>query len=382
MRAVVIARDVRKDFYILDAGDTRRLLLCLEPRDSFTALSGVSFEVPRGQFLGVLGRNGAGKSTLLRVLGGTYASTKGEVQVLGHASAIYELGVAGGERLTGRQFAERWFSLYGTGGARLEDLLEEIKEFSELGDYFDAPLFSYSSGMAARLYFSVATSLGGQIYLIDEVLSVGDEYFQNKSWRRMRVRLAEGSSGVVATHDFGAVLKLCESAIVLEHGEIAAAGPAPTVVQRYLDLQAPSGTRARFVGMENAGTPLRATAGEETVIPLMIEAETDQDLLFGASVEVFRRSIGWEHVLHLDPTPIGRGAGRRAINLLIPKILNAGDYSLNLFLACQPDPSVSAYEILDAYGWTYGNGLKLSLSGPERECIFTLPVEWTVREAG
>src|SRR5262249_43020420 len=267
----------------------------------------------------------------------------------------------GNDQLTGREFATRWFSIYGTDDAKLTDLLEEVKEFSELAEYFDCPIFSYSSGMGARLYFSVATALRGQIYLIDEVLSVGDEYSQNKAWRRIRLCLAEGASGSLATHDFTAVLKLCERALVLDRGSVTALGPSPAVVQRYLELDPPTGQKARFVGLGAHGRRIMARTREEVVIEVTVESETDMHLLFGASVEVFKRSLGWEHLLHLSPKPFASGQGRHTVKLIIPGLLNAGDYSLNLFLNGVFDLASSNHEALDAYGWTYGNGLTLSV---------------------
>ena len=374
----VIAHDVGKWFYILEAGDKWRLLLLREPQESFAALTNVSFEVPRGEFLGVLGRNGAGKSTLLQVVGGAYAPTSGQVRLTSHTSAIYELGVGGNDQLTGREFATRWFSIYGTGDAKLAHLLEEVKEFSELEEYFDRPIFSYSSGMGARLYFSVATALPGQIYLIDEVLSVGDEYFQNKSWRRIRSRLADGASGIVATHDFTAVLKLCEQALILDRGSITAIGAAPSVVQRYLELDPPVAEKARFVGLDPRETRVAARSDEDIVIEVAVKSDTDMQLLFGASVEVFQRALGWEHLLHLSPTPFACGRGRHTVKLVIPKLLNAGEYSLNLYLTGKSDPASSDYEVLDAHSWIHGNGLTLSVEGPHLDSIFTLLVEWTI----
>jgi len=380
-RPAVMARRAHKVFYVLGPGDTLRLLTMRRPTEVFQALSEISFEVPQGEFFGVLGRNGAGKSTLLRLLGGAYSPTRGQVYADGPTSAIYELGVGGNDRLTGREFAIRWFSLYGTGGAKLEDVLDEVVQFSELGEYFDRPIFTYSSGMAGRLYFAVATVLPGQIYLIDEVLAVGDEYFQHKSWRRMRSRLAEGASGVLATHDFTAVLKLCDKALILDGGRITAQGAAPAIVRRYLELEPPTGG-ASFIGLDDRSVPFAVQTGQDLAIELVVESDVDLPLLIGVSIETFQRGIGWEHLLQLDPTVIGSGKGRHRIELLVPRIpLNAGEYSLNLFLVAQPDPAVFSYNVLDARSWSHGSGLTVLVTGPERDGLFRLPVCWSHAEA-
>jgi lipopolysaccharide transport system ATP-binding protein len=380
--AAIRVRRASKAFYILASGDTWRLLLARQPSEAFEALAEIAFEVPRGQFLGVLGRNGAGKSTLLRLLGGIYSPTRGQVYIDGQTAAIYELGLAANDRLTGREFATRWFSLYGTMGAALDDLLDEIAEFSELGEYFDRPIFSYSSGMSARLYFTVATTLPGQIYLIDEVLAVGDQYFQQKSWRRLRTRLAEGASAVVATHDTSAVLKLCEQALILESGHLAARGASPLVVRRYLDIPSPATGKARFIGLDDDCLPFTGRTGEDLLISLAAESATELPLKFGASIETFQRGIGWEHLLHIAPVPIGRGVGRHEIELMVPELpLNRGKYSLNLFLVGATDPRGTAIEVLDVRGWTHGNGLRLVVDGPEADCLCTLPAAWTIEAA-
>jgi lipopolysaccharide transport system ATP-binding protein len=224
--------------------------------------------------------------------------------------------------------------------------------------------------------------LPGQIYLIDEVLSVGDEYFQHKSWRRMRTRLAEGASGVVATHDFTAVLKLCDQAIILDRGRITARGPAPVTVQRYLELEPPARDEARFIGLEAERTAFTARTGQDFRIELVVGTEIDVPLFVGASIETFQRGIGWEHLLQLDPTPIGGGKGRHRVELLVPDLpLNAGKYSLNLFLVAQLDSTAASYKVLDAYGWSHGNGLVLSVDGPQRDGLFSLPVRWSCAKA-
>jgi hypothetical protein len=177
------------------------------------------------------------------------------------------------------------------------------------------------------------------------------------------------------------VLKLCEQAIILDSGSITALGPAPAVVQRYLELAAPVAHKARFVGLDRHGGHFSARSDEDIVIELAVETETDMHLLFGASVETFQRGLGWEHLLHLSPRPFARGPGHHAIELIIPKLLNAGKYSLNLFLTGKHDLASSSYEVLDAYSWLYGSGLTLSVVGPERDYMLTLPIEWKIDKA-
>lgn len=375
-RPVIECRDLSKTFVVLDGQSIWRVILgggCLK---GFPALRDVTLQVRQGEFLGVLGRNGAGKSTLLRTLGGVYAPTSGTVRVAGPVSAIYELGMAGNELLRGHDFARRWLSLHGTGRRQIGQLLSEIAEFSELGDYFDNPIYTYSAGMKARLFFSVATSLPGQIYLIDEVLSVGDEHFQTKCWRRLRERLAAGASGILATHDWAAVLKLCREACVLERGRIVDRGSSPGVVQRYLGLPHPRGDSAAFA--PHLPSAYCALTEENTTLSIPIDVRMTSAIWFGCSVESFRQGIGWNHLLHLESRPIASTPGLYDIEVAIPSLpLSPGEYSLNLFLG-ERAPAGTIVP-LDVRSWTYGNDLTLSVAGKSRESVTILPLRWCGR---
>jgi lipopolysaccharide transport system ATP-binding protein len=332
----------------------------------------VTLQVPKGEFVGLLGRNGAGKSTLLRTVGGSYSATSGRVTVKGSLAAIYELGITGNERLTGHEFARRWLALHETSRRRTEAALAEILEFAELGAYFDQPIYTYSAGMRARLFFAVSTSLAGDIYLIDEVLTVGDEHFQAKCWRRMRERLTAGASGILATHDWSAILKLCRTTCVLERGRIVDRGPTPAVVQRYLELPPPRTGPAAF---RDLPAVYRAQSQVDAVLRFPIEVATSAPIWFGCSVEAFRQGLGWDHLLHVDPEPVTSRPGRHDIDVTIPTLpLSPGEYSLNLFLSERcPDGTLSS---VDVRSWTYGSDLTLSVAGAPRASITVLPVRW------
>jgi lipopolysaccharide transport system ATP-binding protein len=372
-RSVIECRDLSKTFVLLDGRSIWRVILGGDSVKGFPALRDVTLQVRPGEFLGVLGRNGAGKSTLLRTLGGVYAPTSGSVRVAGPLSAIYELGMAGNELLTGRDFAHRWLSLDGTGRRRIDRLLDEIAEFAELGDYFDNPIYTYSAGMKARLFFSVATSLPGQIYLIDEVLAVGDEHFQTKCWRRLRERLAAGASGLLATHDWTAVLKLCREACVLERGRIVDRGPSAAVVQRYLGLSQPRGDAAAFA--PHLPSVYCAFTEEDTTLSIPIDVKVTSPVWFACSVESFRQGIGWSHLLQVDPRPVASAPGLYDVQVAIPSLpLSPGQYSLNLFLS-ERGPEGTLVP-LDVRSWTYGNDLALAVTGKPRESVTILPLRW------
>jgi lipopolysaccharide transport system ATP-binding protein len=372
-RSVVECRDLSKTFVLLDGQSIWPVILGGDSVKGFPAVRDVTLQVRQGEFLGVLGRNGAGKSTLLRTLGGVYAPTSGTVRVAGPLSAIYELGMAGNELLTGHDFASRWLALHGTGRRQVDRLLSEIAEFAELGEYFDNPIYTYSAGMKARLFFSVATSLPGQIYLIDEVLSVGDEHFQTKCWRRLRERLAAGASGILATHDWTAVLKLCREACVLERGRIVDRGSSPAVVQRYLGLPQPRGDAAAFAA--HLPSVYCALAEEDTTLSIPIDVKVASPVWFACSVESFRQGIGWSHLLQVEPRPIASTPGLYEVEVTIPTLpLSPGEYSLNLFLSERG--AEQTLVPLDVRSWTYGNDLAFAVAGKPRESVSILPLRW------
>jgi ABC-type polysaccharide/polyol phosphate transport system ATPase subunit len=372
-RSVIECLDLSKTFVVLDGQSIWRVVLGGDSLKGFSALRNVTLQVRQGEFLGVLGRNGAGKSTLLRTLGGVYTPTSGAIRVAGPLSAIYELGMAGNELLTGDDFARRWLSLHGTGGRHIDRLLSGIAEFAELGEYFDNPIYTYSAGMKARLFFSVATSLPGQIYLIDEVLSVGDEHFQTKCWRRLRDRLAAGASGILATHDWTAVLKLCREACVLERGRIVDRGRSPAVVRRYLGLPQPRGNSAAFA--PHLPSAYSALSEEDTTLSIPIDVKVTSPIWFACSVESFRQGFGWSHLLQVEPRPVAFRPGLYDVEMAIPSLpLSPGEYSLNLFLSEHgPEGTLAP---LDVRSWTYGNDLALVVTGKPRGSVTILPLCW------
>ena len=371
---------VSKTFALIRESKAWRLILRGgSPEDGFEALHDISVKVPRGEMVGLLGRNGAGKSTLLRTIGGIYPPSAGVIRLGGPVSAIYELGMAGNDLLTGRGFAERWMSLNGIAVRRASTALDEIAEFSELGDYFARAIYSYSSGMKARLFFAVATSLPSQIYLIDEVLAVGDEHFQAKCWRRMRERLLEGASGILATHDWASALKLCRQTCVLERGRVIDHGPSKEVVQRFLQLFPGEATEARFA--PDMPAILHAATGEEARFVFPIEVDIDRPVYFGMAVETFRLGTGWEHLLHREPFKVADSRGRYSVEVVIPGLpLPAGEYSLHIGLSEPEEGARQGRRIFDSRSWTLANDLTLIVDGPARESATVLPLDWHVSE--
>ena len=376
---VVVCRDLSKKFLLMDRGDTWRLLFAREPKGShsFEALQDVSFTVPKGEFVGVLGRNGSGKSTLLRTVGGVFTRTGGFLSVGGHVSGLYGLGIGGHDLLSGRDFAYRWLDLNGESRRGIFGKVEDIHAFTELGDFFDRAIRTYSTGMCARLYFAVVTAVDAPIYVIDEVLTVGDEYFTAKSWRRLRERLAHGASGIFATHDWASMLKICTHAIVLEKGHVAESGPAFEVARHYLELDALEEGVAEFA--PDLPAEYRVREGEAALLEFPVHALTDDPLVFGLSVEVFKPYYGWQHLLHQDPVPFGGKAGHWTVRVSLPQmVLTPGRYLLNVGMSRARADTLGAYRACAARGWLRGNPLWLSVEGKPDEPLSRLPMEWSM----
>ena len=200
----------------------------------FWALRNVSFSVPKGTTFGVIGENGSGKSTLLQMIAGTLQPTEGRISLDGRVAALLELGSGFNPEFTGRENVILNAAIMGLTEEETVRRLPEIERFAEIGDFIDQPVKTYSSGMYVRLAFAVAIHVDPEILLVDEALSVGDVYFQQRCMRRIRQMKQDGKTILFVSHDVTAVKNLCDSAIWLEHGELKAIGEPDSVVGKYL----------------------------------------------------------------------------------------------------------------------------------------------------
>jgi len=197
------------------------------------ALKDVGFAVERGQCFGVVGANGSGKSTLLKLIAGTAKPTTGTIEVEGRVSALLELGAGFHPDFTGRENAYLNGSLLGLSRKQTEAAMPKIESFAQLGRFFDAPIKTYSSGMAARLGFAVAVHVDPDVLLVDEVLAVGDEYFQHKCYAKIAEFRGAGKTIVLVSHDIGLIQRLCDGAIWLDQARVAASGTVRDVATAY-----------------------------------------------------------------------------------------------------------------------------------------------------
>lgn len=200
----------------------------------FWALSSVSMEVRRGETVGIIGRNGSGKSTLLQMICGTLTPTRGSVEVFGRVAALLELGAGFNPDYTGRENVYMNCSVLGLSRAEIDERFDDIVAFSELGEFIEQPVKSYSSGMFARLAFSAAVHVDPDILIVDEALSVGDFAFQYKCIKRLKEIAAAGATVLFVTHDIEQVQKLCTRALYLRQGHSVFFGDAREACERYL----------------------------------------------------------------------------------------------------------------------------------------------------
>ncbi len=207
--------------------------------EEFWALRGISFEVNGGDVFGIIGRNGAGKSTMLKVMARVLQPTRGRVVMDGHTAPLLELGGGFHSELTGRENIALNMALLGFNRRQIKELFDSVVEFSEIPEFIDAPLRTYSTGMVARLGFSVATCRRPEILLVDEILSVGDVQFQQKCLDRMLSFQQGGTTIVIVSHDLGTVQTFCDKVMWLDHGEVQAIGEPEEVIEKYIHMESP-----------------------------------------------------------------------------------------------------------------------------------------------
>ena len=201
--------------------------------EEFWALDGVSLEIEKGDFYGLVGINGSGKSTLLKTIAGVFKPTKGSVQVNGTIAPLIELGAGFDMDLTARENIYLNGAVLGFSKKFMDEHFQDIVDFSELHDFLDVPLKNYSSGMVARIAFAIATVTDPDILIADEILSVGDYAFQEKCEKRMAELLAKGTTVIFVSHSIEQVKRMCNKATWLEHGKVIMTGDAETVCDAY-----------------------------------------------------------------------------------------------------------------------------------------------------
>ncbi len=312
----------------------------------FWALKDVSFEVKRGEVLGVIGRNGAGKSTLLQIICGTVTPTSGAVEVMGRVAALLELGAGFNPEFTGRENVYLNASIMGLTRDETDRAFDGILAFSELAEFIDEPVKTYSSGMYVRLAFAVAIHTNPDVLIVDEALSVGDVAFRNKCIRRVQDLRAQGTTILFVSHDLSTLQLICDRAIWLEKGAIKAAGDPVAVSQNYhaammgevgATAQRPSvpqqrtdharftvfnlfrGEGATFLGGQDIAFnfELEAMKALENAVFAVSIYRTDGDWVIGQTSR--EAGVAWK--------PIAAGGSARGQLVLEKNLLAPGDYA-------------------------------------------------------
>ena len=318
----------------------------LDCHDKTWVLRDVSFSLEAGEAVGLVGMNGAGKSTLLKIITGITQPSEGSVQLAGRLAALLELGMGFHPDFTGRQNAFNAGQLIGIPLARLEALMPEIERFAEIGDYFDRPVRVYSSGMQMRLAFSVATAERPDVLVVDEALSVGDAYFQHKSFERIRQFKAAGTALILVSHDRFAIQSICDRAILLSDGTVARDGDPESVLDYY---------NATLSGVDKIeqqtdGERIRTTSGDGGARVIGVQIST------GKGDDVDTIETGTSVVLALKVL-VERDLDELVCGYAIRNRLGPDMYGVNTFLTGQPTgPVAKGAELLFEFSFAMNLG--------------------------
>jgi ABC-type polysaccharide/polyol phosphate transport system ATPase subunit len=402
----ILAKDLSKRYRIYDKPIHRLYDVVLPFRTryrDFWAVRNVYLDVAKGSTIGIIGANGAGKSTLLKLLSGITEPTTGELKVEGRVTSLIELGAGFHPEFSGRDNAFLACSILGMSDEEIEAKLKPIIAFSELGDFIDRPVKTYSSGMYVRLGFSVATCVDPDVLLIDEALSVGDEHFKGKCLRRLNEFSEGGGTTLFVSHDLGSVRTMCSHVVLMDGGEIVEQGPPEDVADEYLKrIRARAEDPMQMRRRGNQDYPVWGSGEIEVEDVLLLGAggkpgrlfQTGEDLtvrivyraLADAHSPVFGIGIyrsdgtyvnGSNHLWREQPIEFGAvqsgETGEVDMNLGGVPLL-AGQYYLSTFVYDHSKPAptaidhrehVTTFEIVDARAYQHG--------------LLTLPSIWRVR---
>lgn len=315
----------------------------------FSALNNVSFDVNKGDSVGILGHNGAGKSTLLQLLTGTLTPTSGKIYANGRIAALLELGAGFNPEFTGKENVYMNATILGLSKKEIDKKYEDILAFADIGDFIHRPVKTYSSGMYVRLAFSVAVHIDPEILIIDEALAVGDIRFQMKCLQHMESLKAKGTTILFVSHSPEQVKRFCNKAIWLEAGEIKAIGSSSEICDQYKDYMAvgksPDSSNNTNSTMKLASIPAKIVTREldrsvlnpGASITLTIEYEVFDEkidgLLIGAAIYTLDREYIFGPNTYLDKIEIPNTKGRHKIQFHIPSIpLLPGSFSFDIGL--------------------------------------------------
>ena len=354
------------------------------------ALEGVSLDIVQGERVGIIGPNGAGKTTLLSVLTGLMPATSGTVEVVGDVHAMLSIGAVLRDDLTGRENIDLDGAIHGRSRAEIDAVRQEIIDFTELGEFIDRPVRTYSSGMKARLAFSMGAFIEPDILIIDETLSVGDYFFSQKASKKMAEVAAGGRIVIVVAHGLKAIVQMCSRCLWMDHGRIVMDGDPKTVVTAYEQSirEADEKTLMKKFGQSASARSDRRDGGELTAVNLVQDGKDQSGALTAMHplemrvAGTLRKPVGRCRILLSIVRVDGRSVWRQdsssaGLDLpastsfevrvaMDPFILGADLYQLDVELSDergQLDSSTRVFEVVDVEG-QFG-GKPLLLSSPE-----------------
>lgn len=407
--SALVARDLGKAYQIYQKPIHRLWDLFLPggPRyKEFWAVRNVYLDIPHGSTVGIIGQNGAGKSSLLKLLTGVSAPTTGEVHVAGRIASMLELGAGFHPDFSGRENIYLNCSILGMTDAEIDERFESIVDFSELGDFIDRPVKTYSSGMYVRLGFSVASSVDPDILIIDEALSVGDEHFKGKCTNRLNEFAERGKTTIFVSHDMGAVKSMCQWVVLMDQGEVVEQGSPDKVADEYLKRSHERGNE-RLSSMNRAASEYpRWGTGEIETLDIQLFGASDEAKHVFQPGEPFRIRIpfrcheqkgdpvfgvglyrsdgtyinGSNHLWRDEPLKLAdlRAGEEGRLEMSVPRLpLLEGQYYLTTFVYDHSKPAPTAidhrehavtFEVIDAHRSQHG--------------MFFLPSRWEVRRSG
>ena len=378
MTTAISVRNLTYDYLLLK--NPRDLLgaVCLGRGRRYRALADVSFEVARGEALAIIGPNGAGKSTLLKVLAGVLPNYQGVVEVRGRHSAILEVSTSFGKLLTGRQNIRRHLFMQGHSKTEIARLEPEIIEFAELGQVIDHRLITYSNGMKAKLAFATITSAVNEILFIDELLVVGDEYFQGKSYRRIKDICSSGRTVIIASHNLSYSERLCQRAIWLDKGRVQKIGPTHEIWRSYFEHY--KGVFDNIYPKEFGyieAIKVQVANGTMKINSTIMRLKASADLHYQLAIHDIDRGLlaalmntSWDKIR----IPAGLGPLEVSAEIPVPSGLECG---LIGGVLVRGSGAIPGSEIQDAWGWDNSKQVYIELPQVEKKqgYVSTL-MEW------
>lgn len=373
---VISVEDVSKHYRLFGhAGDRVKQFLSLgfkKYHREFQALHNVSFEVHRGESIGIIGRNGSGKSTLLQLICDINKPTAGQIRVNGKVSALLELGAGFNQDFTGRENVYFQGALMGFSRAQMERRFEHIAAFADIGEYIDQPVRTYSSGMFVRLAFSTAVHADPDVLVVDEALSVGDAAFQHRSARRIRELIAAGTTLLFVSHDRATVAGICDRCLLLDEGKLLMDGPPSEVFDYYTVLLADQGKGSSTTRTGDSGRlQIVSGSGEVAIESIRILAagnerelesvDLNSDIILEFEVAVRKavprlvlgftiRDVRGQAVFGVNTNRFGTSVDNPApdtrfrFRFGIKAIMAAGSYSISTALVSSNDRLAGNYE--------------------------------------